>query len=83
MRTALGLSEKGYNVACLSKTFPTRNQSCVSGDGINAALGNMHKDDWHWHMYDTVKGSDWLGNFYIINYFVFKNFKNYYNNIFN
>jgi succinate dehydrogenase (ubiquinone) flavoprotein subunit len=68
MRTALGLSEKGYNVACLSKTFTTRNQSCVSGDGINAALGNMHKDDWHWHMYDTVKGSDWLGDQNAIHY---------------
>jgi len=68
LRTALGLSEKGYNVACLSKTFTTRNQSCVSGDGINAALGNMHKDDWHWHMYDTVKGSDWLGDQNAIHY---------------
>jgi len=68
MRTALGLSEKGYNVACISKTFSTRNQSCVAGDGINAALGNMHKDDWHWHMYDTVKGSDWLGDQNAIHY---------------
>lgn len=68
LRTAVGLSEKGYNVACLSKQFPTRSQTSVAGSGINAALGNMNKDDWHWHMYDTVKGSDWLGDQNAIHY---------------
>ena len=57
---ATGLAEKGYNVACVSKLFPTRSHT-VAVERINAALGNITKDDWKWHFYDTVKGSDWLG----------------------
>ena len=94
LRAAIGLSEHGFNTACITKLFPTRShtvaaqvlavpliqkdphylhQTCslnafglgfIQG-GINAALGNMSEDDWRWHMYDTVKGSDWLGDFCI------------------
>uniref|UniRef100_A0A803KYD5 Succinate dehydrogenase [ubiquinone] flavoprotein subunit, mitochondrial n=1 Tax=Chenopodium quinoa TaxID=63459 RepID=A0A803KYD5_CHEQI len=56
LRAAIGLSEHGFNTACITKLFPTRSHT----GGINAALGNMSEDDWRWHMYDTVKGSDWL-----------------------
>jgi succinate dehydrogenase (ubiquinone) flavoprotein subunit len=58
----MGLSEKGYNVACISKLFPTRSHTVAAQGGINAALGNVTEDDWKWHFYDTVKGSDWLGD---------------------
>ena len=58
----VGLSEEGYSVACISKLFPTRSHTVAAQGGINAALGNMHEDDWRWHFYDTVKGSDWLGD---------------------
>jgi len=62
LRATMGLAEKGYNVACLSKLFPTRSHTVAAQGGINAALGNITKDDWRWHFYDTVKGSDWLGD---------------------
>lgn len=62
LRAAFGLAEAGYKTACISKLFPTRSHTVAAQGGINAALGNMHKDDWKWHMYDTVKGSDWLGD---------------------
>ncbi|GME78185.1 unnamed protein product [Ambrosiozyma monospora] len=68
LRAAFGLSEKGYKVACVSKLFPTRSHTVAAQGGINAALGNMHADNWKWHMYDTVKGSDWLGDQDAIHY---------------
>ncbi|KAK6152918.1 hypothetical protein DH2020_012557 [Rehmannia glutinosa] len=61
LRAAIGLSEHGFNTACITKLFPTRSHTVAAQGGINAALGNMTEDDWRWHMYDTVKGSDWLG----------------------
>lgn len=68
LRAAFGLSIEGYKTACISKLFPTRSHTVAAQGGINAALGNMHKDDWRWHMYDTVKGSDWLGDQDAIHY---------------
>ncbi|GAM40994.1 succinate dehydrogenase [Talaromyces pinophilus] len=68
LRAAFGLAEAGFNTACVSKLFPTRSHTVAAQGGINAALGNMHKDDWRWHMYDTVKGSDWLGDQDAIHY---------------
>ncbi len=62
LRATMGLAEKGYNVACISKLFPTRSHTVAAQGGINASLGNITEDDWRWHFYDTVKGSDWLGN---------------------
>ena len=62
LRAAMGLSEAGFKTACITKLFPTRSHTVAAQGGINAALGNMTKDDWRWHMYDTVKGSDWLGD---------------------
>jgi len=62
LRAALQLSEAGLNVAVLSKVFPTRSHTVAAQGGIGAALGNMGEDSWQWHMYDTVKGSDWLGD---------------------
>src|ERR1700744_6652738 len=62
LRAVVGCSEAGLRTACISKLFPTRSHTVAAQGGINAALGNMHKDDWRWHMYDTVKGSDWLGD---------------------
>lgn len=62
LRAAFGLAEAGFKTACISKLFPTRSHTVAAQGGINAALGNMHPDDWKWHMYDTVKGSDWLGD---------------------
>src|SRR5690348_18164309 len=62
MRAALQLSEGGFRVAVLSKVYPTRSHTVAAQGGINAALGNMNEDDWRFHMYDTVKGSDWLGD---------------------
>jgi len=62
LRAAFGLSEAGFKTACISKLFPTRSHTVAAQGGINAALGNMHQDDWRWHFYDTVKGSDWLGD---------------------
>ncbi|KAL8727117.1 MAG: hypothetical protein Q9166_006250 [cf. Caloplaca sp. 2 TL-2023] len=68
LRAAFGLAEAGFNTACVSKLFPTRSHTVAAQGGINAALGNMHEDDWRWHMYDTVKGSDWLGDQDAIHY---------------
>ena len=62
LRATMGLAEKGFNVACVSKLFPTRSHTVAAQGGINAALGNITEDDWKWHFYDTVKGSDWLGD---------------------
>ena len=62
LRATMGLAEKGLNVACISKLFPTRSHTVAAQGGINAALGNITEDDWKWHFYDTVKGSDWLGD---------------------
>lgn len=64
----MGLSEAGFKTACVSKLFPTRSHTVAAQGGINAALGNMSEDDWRWHMYDTVKGSDWLGDQDAIHY---------------
>jgi succinate dehydrogenase (ubiquinone) flavoprotein subunit len=68
LRAAFGLAEAGFNTACISKLFPTRSHTVAAQGGINAALGNMHEDDYRWHMYDTVKGSDWLGDQDAIHY---------------
>lgn len=68
LRAAMGLSEKGFKTACISKLFPTRSHTVAAQGGINAALGNRTKDDWRWHMYDTIKGSDWLGDQDAIHY---------------
>jgi len=62
LRAAMGVAEFGFKTACISKLFPTRSHTVAAQGGINAALGNMHEDDWRWHAYDTVKGSDWLGD---------------------
>ena len=62
MRASLQLAEAGFKVAVLSKVFPTRSHTVAAQGGIGAALGNMGEDSWQWHMYDTVKGSDWLGD---------------------
>ena len=68
LRAAFGLSEAGFKTACISKLFPTRSHTVAAQGGINAALGNMTEDDWRWHFYDTVKGSDWLGDQDAIHY---------------
>jgi len=68
LRAAMGLSESGFKTACITKLFPTRSHTVAAQGGINAALGNMSEDDWRWHMYDTVKGSDWLGDQDAIHY---------------
>uniref|UniRef100_A0A0G4FE86 Succinate dehydrogenase [ubiquinone] flavoprotein subunit, mitochondrial n=1 Tax=Chromera velia CCMP2878 TaxID=1169474 RepID=A0A0G4FE86_9ALVE len=62
LRAAVGCVEKGLKTACISKLFPTRSHTVAAQGGINAALANMTEDDWTWHAYDTVKGSDWLGD---------------------
>ena len=62
LSAAVGLSESGVKTACISKVFPTRSHTAAAQGGISAALGNAGEDDWRWHMYDTVKGSDWLGD---------------------
>jgi len=62
------MAEAGLKTACISKLFPTRSHTVAAQGGINAALGNMHKDDWKWHFYDTVKGGDWLGDQNTIHY---------------
>jgi len=68
LRAAFGLSNAGFKTACVSKLFPTRSHTVAAQGGINAALGNMEPDNWVWHMYDTVKGSDWLGDQDAIHY---------------
>ncbi len=62
LRASLGVAEKGLSVACVTKVFPTRSHTTAAQGGISAALGNMGEDDWRFHMYDTIKGSDWLGD---------------------
>ena len=62
LRATLGLAEQGLRTACVTKVFPTRSHTVAAQGGIAASLGNMGKDHWQWHMYDTVKGSDWLGD---------------------
>ncbi len=62
LRATLGMAEQGLRTACISKVFPTRSHTVAAQGGIAASLGNMGDDHWQWHMYDTVKGSDWLGD---------------------
>jgi succinate dehydrogenase / fumarate reductase flavoprotein subunit len=62
LRATMGMAEAGLRTACVTKVFPTRSHTVAAQGGISAALGNMGEDDWRWHMYDTVKGSDWLGD---------------------
>ncbi|WP_019954626.1 succinate dehydrogenase flavoprotein subunit [Yoonia vestfoldensis] len=62
LRATLGLAEQGLRTACITKVFPTRSHTVAAQGGIAASLGNMGPDSWQWHMYDTVKGSDWLGD---------------------
>ncbi len=62
LRAVVGCAEAGLRTACITKVFPTRSHTVAAQGGIAAALGNMGQDDWRWHMYDTVKGADWLGD---------------------
>lgn len=62
LRSTFGLAEAGFTTACITKVFPTRSHTVAAQGGISAALGNMGDDDWRWHMYDTIKGADWLGD---------------------
>ena len=62
LRATFGMAQKGLSTACITKVFPTRSHTVAAQGGISAALGNMGDDDWRWHAYDTVKGSDWLGD---------------------
>ena len=62
LRATMGLAATGLATACITKVFPTRSHTVAAQGGMSAALGNMGEDDWRWHMYDTVKGSDWLGD---------------------
>ncbi|ATR21445.1 Succinate dehydrogenase flavoprotein subunit [Roseomonas mucosa] len=62
LRATFGMGASGLKTACITKVFPTRSHTVAAQGGIGAALGNMGEDDWRWHMYDTVKGSDWLGD---------------------
>jgi len=71
LRATLGSAEAGLKTACISKVFPTRSHTVAAQGGIGAALGNMGDDNWKWHMYDTVKGSDWLGDQDAIEYLCF------------
>jgi len=70
LRATFGMAHKGLRTACVTKVFPTRSHTVAAQGGIAAALGNMGEDDWRWHMYDTVKGSDWLGDQDAIEYMV-------------
>ena len=70
LRAALGAAREGLKVACVTKVFPTRSHTVAAQGGISASLGNMGEDSWKWHMYDTVKGSDWLGDQDAIEYLV-------------
>ena len=62
LRATLGMAEQGLRTACVTKVFPTRSHTVAAQGGIAASLGNMGPDSWQWHMFDTVKGSDWLGD---------------------
>jgi succinate dehydrogenase / fumarate reductase flavoprotein subunit len=70
LRAALGCAQAGLKTACITKVFPTRSHTVAAQGGISASLGNMSQDDWRWHMYDTVKGADWLGDQDAIEYMV-------------
>ena len=70
LRATFGMAAKGLKTACITKVFPTRSHTVAAQGGISAALGNMGEDDWRWHMYDTVKGADWLGDQDAIEYMV-------------
>ena len=70
LRATVGCAQAGLKTACISKVFPTRSHTVAAQGGISAALGNMGEDDWRYHMYDTVKGSDWLGDQDAIEYLV-------------
>jgi succinate dehydrogenase / fumarate reductase flavoprotein subunit len=70
LRATVGCSQAGLRTACISKVFPTRSHTVAAQGGISASLGNMGEDDWRWHMYDTVKGADWLGDQDAIEYLV-------------
>ena len=70
LRATVGMAEAGLKTACISKVFPTRSHTVAAQGGVSAALGNMGEDDWRYHMYDTVKGSDWLGDQDAIEYMV-------------
>ena len=70
LRATVGCGEAGLRTACITKVFPTRSHTVAAQGGISASLGNMHEDNWRWHMYDTVKGSDWLGDQDSIEYMV-------------
>ena len=62
LRATMGVAATGLSTACITKVFPTRSHTVAAQGGMSAALGNMGEDDWRWHMYDTIKGSDWLGD---------------------
>ena len=62
LRATLGMTAEGLSTACVTKVFPTRSHTVAAQGGVGAALGNMQEDSWQWHMYDTVKGADWLGD---------------------
>ena len=70
LRATFGMANNGLKTACITKVFPTRSHTVAAQGGISAALGNMGEDDWRWHMYDTVKGADWLGDQDAIEYMV-------------
>jgi succinate dehydrogenase / fumarate reductase flavoprotein subunit len=70
LRASVGCAQAGLKTACISKVFPTRSHTVAAQGGISASLGNMGPDDWRWHMYDTVKGADWLGDQDAIEYLV-------------
>ena len=70
LRATMGVAEKGLKTACITKVFPTRSHTVAAQGGIAASLGNNTPDHWTWHMYDTVKGSDWLGDQDAIEYMV-------------
>ncbi|HEX4504677.1 MAG TPA: FAD-binding protein, partial [Alphaproteobacteria bacterium] len=70
LRAAVGMVEAGLKTAVITKVFPTRSHTVAAQGGVSASLGNMGEDNWRWHMYDTVKGSDWLGDQDAIEYMV-------------
>src|ERR1700680_3811455 len=70
LRATLGMVAAGLSTACITKVFPTRSHTVAAQGGISAALGNMENDDWRWHMFDTVRGSDWLGDQEAVEYMV-------------
>src|SRR3954467_2810221 len=70
LRATLECAARGLKTACITKVFPTRSHTVAAQGGVAASLGNMGEDDWRWHMYDTVKGSDWLGDQDALTYLV-------------